>query len=75
MAEDDRVVDRPGVVGGPLVKVAAADADIGDFEQDVFFTDDRTGDLADLDGALFGGEVYDGGGGGHDRGRWGMKDG
>jgi hypothetical protein len=43
------------------VKVAAADADVGDFEQDVFFTDDGTGDLADFDGALFGGEVYDGG--------------
>jgi hypothetical protein len=62
------------VVGGPLVKVAAADADVGDFEQDVFFTDDGTGDLADLDGALFGGEVYDGGGV-HVRGRWRMKDG
>ena len=74
VAEDDRVVDRPGMVGGPLVEVAAADADVGDFEQDVFFTDDGSGDLADIDGALFGGEVYDGGGGGHRRGRWGMKD-
>jgi hypothetical protein len=60
VAEHDRVVDGPGVVGSPLVEVAAADADIGDFEQDVFFTDDGTGDLADLDGALFGGEIYDG---------------
>jgi hypothetical protein len=57
-----------------LVKVAAADADIGDFEQDVFFTDDGAGDLTYLDGALFGGEVYDGGGG-HDGGRWRMMDG
>ena len=32
VTEDDRVVDRPGVVGRPLVEVAAADADIGDFE-------------------------------------------
>jgi hypothetical protein len=49
------------MVGGPLVQVTAADADVGDFEQDVFFTDDGSGDLADFDGALFGGEVYDGG--------------
>jgi hypothetical protein len=42
------------------VQVAAADADVGDFEQDVFFTDDGSGDLADLDGALFGGEINDG---------------
>ena len=60
MAEDDRVVDGPGVVGGPLVEVAAADADVGDFEQDVFFTNDGAGDLADFDGAFFGGEVNDG---------------
>jgi hypothetical protein len=74
VAEDDRVVDGPGVVGSPLVKVAAADADVGDFEQDVFFADDRAGDLADLDGALFRGEVDDGGGV-HERGRWRMNDG
>ena len=61
MAEDDRVVDRPGMVGSPLMEVATADADIGDFEQDVFFTNDGSGDLADFDGALFGGEVDDGG--------------
>ena len=42
------------------MEVAAADADIGDFEQDVLFTDDGTGDLADFDGALFGGEIDDG---------------
>jgi hypothetical protein len=44
------------------VEVAAADADVGDFEQDVLFTDDGSGYLANLDGALFGGKINDGGG-------------
>jgi hypothetical protein len=32
MTEDDGVVDRPGMIGGPLVEVRSADPDIGDFE-------------------------------------------
>jgi len=58
----------------PLTILVMATLGVGDFEQDVFFTDDGAGDFADLDGALFGGEVYDGCVI-HVRGRWGMKDG
>ena len=62
------------MVGRPLVEVAAADAHIGDLEQHVFLADGGAGDLTDLDGALFGGEIDDGGGGhGGDEG-WMMED-
>ncbi len=55
VAEHDRVIHRPGVIGGPLVQVAAADADVGDFEQDILRADGGLFDLADFDGVFFGG--------------------
>jgi hypothetical protein len=60
MPEDDGVIDRPGMIGGPLVQVASADPDVGDFEEDVFRTDGRFLDLADFDGVFFRGVVDDG---------------
>jgi hypothetical protein len=62
MTEDDGVVDRPGMIGGPLVEVRSADPDIGDFEEDVLGSDRGFFDFADFDGVFVRGVVDDGGG-------------
>ena len=59
VAEHDGIVDRPRMIGGPLMEIAATDADVGHFQQDVIRADRRLLDLADLDGALLRGEVDD----------------
>ena len=62
VAEHDGVVHRPAVVSGPLVKIGAADANVGDFEKDVSGADVRPLDFTDFDGPFFGGVIDDSGG-------------
>ena len=57
--QHDRIVDRPAMFAGPLVQVAAADADGGHFQQDVFGADRRPRNLAHFDAVFFGREVHD----------------
>ncbi len=61
MAEDDRIVDRPGMVAGPLVEIAAADADIGDLEQHIVRADFGNADFTEFDRAAISGKVDDSG--------------
>ena len=61
VTEDDGVIDRPGMVGRPLVQVTAADPHVGDFEQDVFPSDGRAVYLTKLDRTFFRSVVNDGG--------------
>jgi hypothetical protein len=49
------------MIGGPLVEVRSADADIGDFEKDVLGSDGGFVDLADFDRVFVRGVVDDGG--------------
>jgi hypothetical protein len=53
MPEHDGIIHRPGVIGGPLMQIGAANADIGDFEEHILRTDGRLFDLTDFDGAFF----------------------
>ena len=61
MAEHDRVIHRPRVIGGPLVQVGATNAHVGDFEEHILSTDGGFLDFTDFDGALFRREVDNGG--------------
>jgi len=54
VAEHDGVVDRPGMVGRPLVQIAPAHADRRHFQQHIVRADDRAGDVTQFDRALFG---------------------
>ena len=58
--EHHGVVDWPGVVGGPLMQVAPTHANIGDFQENVAWSDLRGGEFADLDRTFLGREVDDG---------------
>ena len=49
VTEDDGVIDRPGMIGGPLVEIASADANVGDFKEDFVGTDGGTFDFSKLD--------------------------
>ena len=49
VTEDDGVIDRPGMLGGPLVEIASADANVGDFKEDFVGTDGGTFDFSKLD--------------------------
>ena len=51
MAEDTGIVDGPADGAGPLVEIAAADADVGHLEKDVIGADLRRGDVTEFDGA------------------------
>ena len=55
--QHDRIVHRPTVFGGPLVQIAAADADRADFQQHVVGANRRPLDLANFDAELFRSEV------------------
>src|SRR6056297_3804213 len=52
--QDDRIVDRPRVIGGPLMQVAATNSDIGNFQQDILVSDFRSLDFSNFDAPFFG---------------------
>jgi hypothetical protein len=60
VAERDGIVNGPTVLGGPLVEIAAADADRANFEEDVIGADLGPDDVAELDGTGLGSVVDDG---------------
>ena len=41
------------MICGPLMQIAATNAHIGDFEQNILVTDRRAFDFTDLDGTFF----------------------
>jgi hypothetical protein len=49
------------MIGGPLVQVTSAHADIGDFEENVIWSDAGFLDFAEFDGVFVRGVVDDGG--------------
>ena len=49
VAEDDGIVHRPGMIPGPLVKIAAAHSDVGDLKENFIGADGGTFDFAEFD--------------------------
>ena len=60
VSEYDRIVYRPGVVCGPLMQIAAADADVGDLQQHIVRAYLRCWDIADFNRASRRREIHNG---------------
>jgi hypothetical protein len=60
MAEHDRIVDGPAVISGPLMQVAAANADRADLQEHVLRTDLWPREVAELDGVALALKIDDG---------------
>jgi hypothetical protein len=62
MSKHHGVIHRPGVIRRPLVQIAATNTHIFHLQQHIVIGDGWLLELADFDGAFFGGEVDDGSG-------------